>query len=149
MSDLELLVTYDDRSINYVPVSEDMVSSEDLAKLKTVGIHTFTINYKGLKVEATVDLVEEPKDPIKEVRLSVNNKKYEAESLEDMYKATCNHDAQYIYVTVTVTLLLGYSFDKDGVDLYINDKLIDPTKYTIDGNVITYKYKDPNWSPIL
>ena len=66
-----------------------------------------------------------------------------------MYKATCNHDAQYIYVTVTVTLLLGYSFDKDGVDLYINDKLIDPTKYTIDGNVITYKYKDPNWSPIL
>ena len=77
LSDLELLVTYDDRSINYVPVSEDMVSSEDLAKLKTVGIHTFTINYKGLKVEATVDLVEEPKDPIKEVRLSVNNKKYD------------------------------------------------------------------------
>lgn len=149
LSDIKLLITYDDNSINYDDVDESMLSKEDLDKLATVGTHNITINYKGVKVNATVNLVEDPNPPVTEVRLNVDNKKYTVEALDTMYTATCSHDSQYVYIIVKVTLLIGYTFNEEGIELYVNDTLIDPSKYTIEDNVITYKYKDPNWSPIL
>lgn len=149
LSQLEILVTYDDKSVNYVQVTEAMLSSYDIEKLKTVGVHEITINYKGNQLKTTITLVEESKDPVMSIYIQVNKKKYEILEKQDFYTVTCTHDAQYIWNYIKINLNIGYSFASEGVNLYINDELIDSSKYTIENNELVYKYKDPNWSPIL
>lgn len=54
-----LVVTYDNGRTDEVNVTSDMLSSEDNAKLDTLGTHTITINYLGKTFTCTFTLYEE------------------------------------------------------------------------------------------
>ncbi|MDY3195499.1 MAG: InlB B-repeat-containing protein [Paracholeplasma sp.] len=54
LSIIHLVVLYSDDSTSIIPLSEGMLSQEDLTKLKTTGNHTFTITYAG--IETTFEL---------------------------------------------------------------------------------------------
>jgi len=58
------------------------------------------------------------------------------------------YNPSQVTITITVTLEEGYAFGDDFVFIY-NGKTISSSKYTISGNVLTYKYADPGWSIIV
>lgn len=145
VEDLELKVTYSDDKENYIKVKQSMISEEDLAKLKTPGTHTITINYKEFTVENVVITIIEG-NKVDEVKVIVDDVKYTAEATSNEYVVKCSHDEQYVYVIVTVTLNPEYYFAADGIDFYVNDELIESNKYTINKNILEYKYKDEHWT---
>ena len=53
----------------------------------------------------------------------------------------------YIEVVVTVTLTNNLEFG-DQIVFKVNEKTVGSSLYTIDNNVLTYKFDDPNWSDI-
>jgi acetyl esterase/lipase len=61
IASVKLRLNYPKGKTETVSASEDMLSEEDLAKLDTVGIHTITFNYKGLKAQTTIELLQATK----------------------------------------------------------------------------------------
>lgn len=57
ISKIRIKITVDD-NISYISVTEAMLSSDDLAKLKTKGTHTITITYQNFIGTVTVTLIE-------------------------------------------------------------------------------------------
>lgn len=51
-------------------------------------------------------------------------------------------------ITIKVILDEGYLFGDEFVFIF-NNKTIESSKYTINGNVLTYIFDDPNWSIIV
>lgn len=145
VEELELKVTYSDDEVNYIKVKESMLSEEDLNKLKTPGVHTITINYKEFTVENVVITILEGTS-VDEIKVIVDDVKYTAEATSDGYIVKCTHDQHYVYVIITVTLDSEHYFSSNGIDFYVNDELIDSSKYTINKNILEYKYKDQHWT---
>ena len=58
LEDLVLEVEFVDGTVLRVPITEDMISPTDLAKLQTPGEHTITVNYQGMTTPFTLILVE-------------------------------------------------------------------------------------------
>ena len=60
--DLNMIIIKESDSkgnVKYIECDETMLSQEDLAKLKTVGTHTITVNYKEFSDTVTVTLIEQ------------------------------------------------------------------------------------------
>ena len=53
LSELKLVATYSDKSNKEIPLTQDMVSAEELAKLSEPGEYKLTFTYEGKKVEVT------------------------------------------------------------------------------------------------
>ena len=56
LSDLTLRITYDDGKFMEVSLNDSMLSSEDLAKLSTIGIHIITVKYESFQTTFTIKL---------------------------------------------------------------------------------------------
>ena len=56
LSDLTLRITYDDGKFMEVSLNDSMLSSEDLAKLSTIGIHIITVKYESFQTIFTIKL---------------------------------------------------------------------------------------------
>lgn len=54
----------------------------------------------------------------------------------------------YEKITLTITLKNEFFFSEN-FEFILNGELIDSNKYTIDNNILTYIFKDPNWSIIV
>lgn len=84
------------------------------------------------------------------INLTVDTKNVTVESSDDAtwYTASIknSNDLQYLVITVKIT-------DKEYIakkcKLIVNDKEVSSKKITIDGNTITYKMDDPNWSDFI
>ena len=84
------------------------------------------------------------------INLTVDTKNVTVESSDDAtwYTASIKNssDLQYLVITVKIT-------DKEYIakkcKLIVNDKEVSSKKITIDGNTITYKMDDPNWSDFI
>lgn len=61
LSDLKLVINYFDEDGKTVEVKENMLSSEDLASLDSVGEKNITINYEGFALDATITLAKKVK----------------------------------------------------------------------------------------
>lgn len=55
-TDVLVKLIYDDYSVEKVNLSKDMLSSEDLNKLSTIGTHKITVSYLGFKDEFTISI---------------------------------------------------------------------------------------------
>ena len=64
---VDLATTYDDGLTEYIDVELSMISSEDLAKLNTVGSHVIAINYNNLSTVLNINIIEENEANIEEV----------------------------------------------------------------------------------
>ena len=58
LSDISLIVKMSDGTTKTITLTEDMLSSADLALLETVGTHTVTVNAMGQTVELSITLTE-------------------------------------------------------------------------------------------
>lgn len=59
LSDIKIKVSDEEGNINYISVTEQMISDSDLEKLKTSGTHIIAIGYRNFIGEITLVLVEE------------------------------------------------------------------------------------------
>lgn len=82
---------------------------------------------------------------INEVYVDVDLVKYKAISLSDNLE--CEITTDYKVVNVFITVINDFSYSNNLV-FYFNNELIDSENYLIEGNLLTYKYNDPNWSGI-
>lgn len=82
---------------------------------------------------------------IKSVFITLDLERYHILEHDDTIRASLVTD--YKIVTVTMTLLEAYVFEKE-VQLYVNGLLIEPRAYMVEENNLIYEYKDPNWSGI-
>ena len=110
-------------------------------------IQTFTIfdlitrSYNSLELE----IFEEFK-LVPEIKFTLNTLKYTVSTDSSLYTAKLKQDSQLSYITVTITLVEGYTM-YEFVDVYRNDKLI-TQNFEINENstVLTYTISDPNWT---
>ena len=59
--DLNLIIIKETDSlgnIKYIECDQSMVSSDDYNKLKTVGVHTITVNYKDFSAQVTINIID-------------------------------------------------------------------------------------------
>ena len=84
---------------------------------------------------------------ISEVYFNLDTKKYIVTSDSDKYVTEYIKDKQYINLVIEIRANDGYVFSKD-TKVYINSNLEEEHLSLSDDNkVITYKIKDPNWTP--
>lgn len=85
---------------------------------------------------------------LKEVRISLDTINYEASADSAYYNAEIVKPLDYIKIVIKVTSDVKLS---DELMFYVNDELIDTSKYKIEYTdnkyVLTYKIDDPNWTP--
>ena len=55
----DIKITYTDGIVEYIDINETMISSDDLAKLNTIGYHAITVNYDGFSTILNINVVEE------------------------------------------------------------------------------------------
>lgn len=148
---LELKISYENSSdYRIIKVNKSMISKEDLMKLQNIGTHTITIKYNDFNLQnIQITLEKNTNLIIEEIKLNVDDANYQIESLSNKYTATCTHDFQYRYIIIKVVLNDDYTFSNNGILLYINDKLIDSSLYTISDKTLNYTYLDPYWSDIF
>ena len=58
ITESDLAISYDDGIVEYIDIDLSMISSEDLAKLNTVGIHSIVINYNGYTTVFSINIIE-------------------------------------------------------------------------------------------
>ena len=80
-----------------------------------------------------------------ELTLDLNKKQLNGETATYSYTYS---NPSYNKITVIVTLKEGFTFSEYFV-LKLNDEVVKSSKYTIEDNVITYIFDDPNWSIIV
>ena len=56
LSDLTLRITYSDNKFMEIPLSESMLSTNDLTLLSNVGNHTIKVSYEGFETTITIRL---------------------------------------------------------------------------------------------
>lgn len=96
-----------------------------------------TVNIDSRKIIFSVDIKYAVKDNVYLVTSS--NPDYDV-------KLTNSSDYNYIYFTVTAKnslVFLSY------LNVFINDKQISKSDYTIEDNILNIKIKDPNWGDIF
>ncbi|MDD4388822.1 MAG: InlB B-repeat-containing protein, partial [Bacilli bacterium] len=71
LSNLKLKVTKSDGSVEYVPLSEEMINSSDLNKFSTEGTHTISVKYLNNSATFTITISGEKGDDGREVELRV------------------------------------------------------------------------------
>lgn len=93
------------------------------------------------------DKPSELNEIISEVRFSLDSQEYIVTSDSNQYEATYIKDKDYLYLIVEVDAKEGYSFNEN-TKVYINDNLQEDHLTLSDNHKkITYKIKDPNWTP--
>lgn len=93
------------------------------------------------------DKPSESDEIISEVRFSLDSQEYIVTSDSNQYEATYIKDKDYLYLIVEVDAKEGYSFNEN-TKVYINDNLQEDHLTLSDNHKkITYKIKDPNWTP--
>lgn len=152
---LKLIVYYDNDETSIVRVNDSMLSEEDVAKLTSVGTYDITINYQTWSVKATITLEENADFMVSVINITIDDTKYTASTTSNKYVPSCTHDTQYVYIIVKVILNEDYYFNPEGIELNIYNEYtkkeitVDPEKYSINGDTLEYKYKDPYWSPTV
>lgn len=58
LSQLKLIVQFENGKYKHVSVTEDMISSSDLDMLSTIGTHTIEIIYEGVKLPVTLTIID-------------------------------------------------------------------------------------------
>ena len=66
ITNLDLKLIYNDGIVEYIDVTESMVSTADLGKLQTPGVQSIVISYSGLTTVFEITLVEITEDNIEE-----------------------------------------------------------------------------------
>ena len=54
--DLMLRITHSDNKFIEIPLTESMLSSDDLSLLSSVGNHTINVSYEGFETTVTINL---------------------------------------------------------------------------------------------
>ena len=85
-------------------------------------------------------------DKVSKISLEIDLNKKSEEGSADNYTYTYSNPS-YDKITIIITLKGDLEFSDD-FELSLNGKVVDSSKYTIENNVITYIFKDPNWSGI-
>lgn len=85
-------------------------------------------------------------DKVSKISLEIDLNKKSEEGSGDNYSYTYSNP-NYDKITIIITLKGDFEFSDD-FELSLNEKVIDNSKYTIENNVLTYIFKDPNWSGI-
>ncbi len=80
---------------------------------------------------------------VQEVRLEVDTKNYQVIALNGGYQAVITTD--YNYITIRVTPIDEKFFATD-VILIVNEVELEPNKWSISENILTYRFDDPNWT---
>ena len=83
---------------------------------------------------------------INEIALKIDLNLYSFEGEEEKYKYTYSNP-KLETITIIITLKDNYAFSKDFV-LKLNDEVVKTKDYTIEDNVLTYIFEDPNWTEI-
>ena len=97
--------------------------------------------------DAGDDIQSETDEIVLEVRFNLDSEKYIVTSDSDQYEATYVEDKDYLYLIVEIDAKEGFSFNEN-TKVYINDNLQeDHISLSDNHKKITYKIKDPNWTP--
>lgn len=67
ITDGDLVVNYTDGITEYIDINYGMITSEDLGKLDTIGVHTITISYNGFTTIYTIELKEHNQENIEDI----------------------------------------------------------------------------------
>lgn len=82
------------------------------------------------------------------IDLKVDTKNYTFEILKGNEEITVDlensKDYSYIIINITINDILKF----EEIKLIINDQVISSSLYTKNENIISYKFKDPNWTDI-
>ena len=58
ISDILLIIEYDDNSFNQICITKDMIDENDLSKLNNLGKHNIKVNYKNFDIYLDIELTD-------------------------------------------------------------------------------------------
>ena len=121
--------------LNWTDSLGNIVSTDKDYSFTVTKSDTYTANYV-----IPIDLVD--------IDVNIDHPQKTEKSFDgDNFTYTYYNPSQY-KITIKVILDEGYVFGDEFVFIF-NNKTIASSKYTINGNVLTYIFDDPNWSIIV
>lgn len=124
------------------------VSDQDSVKLSK-SYQTFNLYELAKKSEGAFcdEIIDEIEGRIKEVRINLDTAKYSVSCDSEDYSAIIEETKNYDFIVTIITIAEGKKLS-NSFKLYVNNKEIDKSLYTVNDSVIRYSIDDPNWTDI-
>lgn len=139
------LIVYDEGKIKEIELSESMIASSDLNKLKTIGDHDIKVNYKGISETIKVKIIEDPY-----VRISFVNETMEIPDMlvEKGSRATLPIPSKRGYTFIGWYTGEGVNDGKFDNSMIVDKNITLYARYIHNQYLISFTDVDDNLSPV-
>lgn len=131
ISDILLIIEYDDNSFNQICITKDMIDENDLSKLNNLGKHNIKVNYKNFDIYLDIELTDYYK-----VDFIVDNEVINTQEVEHGKDAILPNvekegfvflgwDKEGTNITKDTTIVGSYELNKYEVKFIIDNKIVD------------------------